>query len=131
MTRWMGIAALLVAAGIGLFLYSQQMKSVVPGAGTGPASPRATIDMTGVRNDLLAFANAEKQEYALEGKYLSFDDLRGKGTTLPRDSRGPFNYTVEIGDSSFRVVATYTGEPQPGVPKTMSIDDSMQISSAQ
>lgn len=125
------MAALLIATGIGLFLYSRQMKSIAPGAGSGPTSPRATIDMAGVKNDLLAFANAEKQQYALEGKYLSLDDLRAKGTTLPRDTRGPFTYSAEIGDSSFRIVATYSGEPQAGVPKTMSIDDSMQIASQQ
>ena len=58
MTRWMGLVGLLLAAAIGLFLYSKQMTSIAPGAGTGAASPRATIDVTGVRNDLLAFANA-------------------------------------------------------------------------
>ena len=127
MKNWMGIAALLIAAGIGLYLYSQQMKSIAPGAGTGAASPRATIDLAGVRNDLLAFANAEKQQYALEGKYLSLEELRSKGTAIPRDDRGPFHYTAEIGDSSFRVVATYSGEPQAGVPKSLSVDETMRV----
>jgi hypothetical protein len=127
MTRWMGIAGLLIAAGIGLFLYSRQLTSIAPGAGTGPASPRATIDVTGVRNDLVAFANAEKQQYALEGKYLSLDDLRAKGTVIPADHRGPFAYTADVSDSSFRITATYSGDPQPGVPKTLAISDSMAI----
>lgn len=129
MTRWMGIAGLLIAAGIGLFLYSKQMTSIAPGAATGAASPRATIDVTGVKNDLLAFGNAEKQQYALEGKYLSLDDLRAKGTVLPADHRGPYTYTADISDTSFRVTATYSGEAQAGVPRTLSISDSMSIES--
>lgn len=131
MTRWMGLIGLLLAAGIGLFLYSKQMTSIAPGAGTGAASPRATIDVTGVRNDLLSFANAEKQQYALEGKYLSLDDLRAKGTALPADRRGPYSYSADVSDSSFRITATYNGEAQAGVPKTLSIGDTMTIETQQ
>src|SRR5512146_2324514 len=129
MTRWMGLVGLLLAAGIGLFLYSKQMTSIAPGAGTGAASPRATIDVTGVRNDLLAFANAEKQQYALEGKYLGLDELRAKGTVIPADRRGPYSYTAEIGESTFRITATFNGEPQPGVPKTLSVGELMTVES--
>lgn len=129
MTRWMGLAGLLLAAGIGLFLYSKQMTSIVPGAATGKASPRATIDVVGVRNDLLSFANAEKQEFALEGKYLSLDDLRAKGTVIPADHRGPYSYSADVSDSSFRITATYSGDPQPGVPGSLSIGDTMAIES--
>ena len=129
MTRWMGMIGLLLAAGIGLWLYSKQMTSLTPGAATGAASPRATIDVTGVRNDLLAFANAEKQQYALEGKYLGLDELRAKGTVIPADRRGPYSYTAEIGESTFRITATFNGEPQPGVPKTLSVGELMTVES--
>jgi hypothetical protein len=85
------------------------------------------IDVTGVKGDLITFATAEKQQYALEGKYLSLDDLRAKGSTLPADRRGPFTYTAEIGDTEFRITATYGGVPSAGAPKSLSIDQTMQI----
>ncbi|HEY5162433.1 MAG TPA: hypothetical protein VII81_05410, partial [Terriglobales bacterium] len=60
-------------------------------------------------------------------KYLSLDDLRAKGSTLPADRRGPFTYTAEIGDTEFRITATYGGEPIAGAAKSLSIDQTMQI----
>jgi hypothetical protein len=46
---------------------------------------------------------------------------------MTRDNRGPYNYSAEISDSSFRIVATYAG-PDPGMPRTISVDQSMQVS---
>jgi len=127
MSRVLGFAGIVIAMAIGLYFYSQQMKSIAPGAGTGPASPRATIDVVGVKNDLLAFANAEKQQFALEGKYLSFDELRSKGTALPADRRGPYTYSADISETGFHITATYSGPDVAGVPKSLAISDSMEI----
>ena len=121
-----GLLGLVLALGIGAYLYTHSAKSAADAAG-GAGSPKMAIDVTGVKNDLIAFGNAEKQQYALEGKYLSLDDLRAKGSTIPADHRGPFTYTAEIGDTSFRIVATYGGEPIAGAPKSLSIDQTMQV----
>ena len=128
MSRAFGFVAILIVAAAGFYIYTKQAQSVSTGDGA-TASPRMTVDLAGVKNDLLAFANAEKQEYALDGKYLPLDDLRAKGTVLPRSPRGPFSYSAEVSETSFRVVATYSGPDVAGVPKTMSIGDSMQIES--
>ncbi len=123
MGRILGLLGLVIALAIGWYLYTRQAQSVSPAAG----SPRTAIDVTGVKNDLLAFANAEKQQFALEGKYLSFDELRAKGTALPNESRGPYSYSAEIGDSSFRITATCTGAEAQCGPRTFVIDETMQI----
>ena len=123
-----GLLGLVIALGIGAYVYTHSAKSAADAAG-GAGSPKMAIDVTGVKNDLIAFGNAEKQQYALEGKYLSLDDLRAKGTTIPADHRGPFTYSAEIGDTSFKITATYGGEPLAGAPKSLSIDESMQVKS--
>ncbi len=127
MGRMLGFAGLLVVLAVGLYIYSKQVTAVSP-AGDAAATPRATIDVAGVKNDLLAIGNAERGEFALNGKYASLDDLRSSGAiSLPQNGRGPYQYSVEITDSGFRVVASYTGEPAAGVPHTLTLDETMQI----
>jgi hypothetical protein len=121
-----GLLGLVMALGIGAYVYTHSAKSAADAAG-GAGSPRMAIDVTGVKNDLIAFGNAEKQQYALEGKYLSLDELRAKGSTIPADHRGPFSYTAEISETGFRVVATYGGEAMAGAPKSLSIDQTMEV----
>jgi hypothetical protein len=123
MGRMLGFVGLLIALAVGVYLYTRQAQST--SAALGAASPKTAIDVTGVRNDLIAFANAEKQQYALEGKYLPLTELRAKGTTIPTDRRGPYTYSAEISETSFRIVATYSGAE--GAPKMMSIGETMQI----
>ena len=48
-------------------------------------------------------------------------------TYKSRNSRGPYTYSADVSSGSFRILATYTGA-DPGMPKTISIDQSMQIS---
>ena len=124
--RVLGLLGLVIALAIGAYLYTRSAKDAATAAG-GAGSPKMAIDDTGVRADLIAFGNAEKQEYALEGKYLSFEDLRAKGTAIPADHRGPFTYTADISDTGFKITATYSGEPIQGAPKALSIDQTMQV----
>ncbi len=125
MTRMFGFVGLLIALAIGFYLYTKQTQTA--SSATGAATPRAAIDVAGVRNDLIAFANAEKQQYALEGKYLSLDELRAKGTVLPADRRGPYSYSADVSGASFRITATYSGPEMAGAPKSLSIGETMQI----
>jgi hypothetical protein len=125
MGRALGFVGLLVVVGVGFYIFTRQAESVAPAAG---GSPRATIDLAGVKNDLVALANAERRHFATEGKYVSIDELRTAGDiSMPTNRRGPYEYTAEVSDSGFRIVARHTGTPEPGVPRSMSIDDTMQI----
>ena len=127
MGRAFGFVGVLIVAALGFYIYSKQATAVSPG-GNPAASPRATIDLAGVKNDLLAIANAERGEFALNGKYASLDQLKASGAlSMKGDRRGPYHYEVEVGDSSFRVVATYGGEPMAGMPRAFTIDETMQI----
>ena len=126
MGRTLGFIALLIVVAAGFYIYSKQAESVAP-AGAGP-SPKATVDITGVKNDLLNIAKAERSHFALEGKYASLDDLRSSGElSLPTPGRGPYQYSLEMTDSGFRVVATYGGAPGAGLPQTIRVDENMQV----
>lgn len=119
-----GFLGLMIVLCVGLWFYTRQAKSVMP-AGSG--NVRAVADITGVQNDLLAIANSERSQFALEGKYLSLDELRSKGViNLPAAGRAGYTYSVEFGGNAFRVVASYSGPPG-AAPQTISVDQTMEI----
>ncbi|HEX6803316.1 MAG TPA: hypothetical protein VF133_06510 [Terriglobales bacterium] len=124
MGRIFGLLGLVIVLGIGYYIYIRQAQTA--SSTTGTAAPKAAVDVTGVRMDLLSFANAERQEFALEAKYLSIDDLRAKGVNLPADHRGPYSYSSAVTDSGFRISAI-ADEQLPGAPKSLSITEKMEI----
>jgi hypothetical protein len=126
MGRAFGFVTLIIVVAVGAYIYMRQAQSLTtPGNG----SPASTVDLMGVRNDLLAIAQAERSHAALQGGYASIETLRSQGElAMQRDSRGPYAYSAEIGDSSFRIIATYSGPRSAGAPRTISIDQTMQIS---
>ena len=125
MGKALSIVTLLAVLAFGSWYYMRQTQNVMS-AGTG--SPTATVDLIGVRNDLLAIAQAERSHAALKGSYASLDELRAQGElTMQRDRRGPYIYSAEITEASFRIVATYSGPENSGLPKSLSIDQTMDI----
>ncbi|MGZ4854798.1 MAG: hypothetical protein ACXV5R_06900 [Candidatus Angelobacter sp.] len=126
MGRAFGFLTLIVVVAAGAYIYMRQTQSVMS---AGTSSPTATVDLIGVRNDLLAIAQAERSHAATQGSYVSIDALRAQGDlTMTRDNRGPYNYSAELSDSSFRIVATYSGPESSGMPQTISVDQTMQVS---
>ncbi len=126
MQRLFGFIVLILVLAAGAYIYMRQTQSALT---AGTSNPTATVDLIGVKNDLLAIAQAERAHGALSGKFVSIDELRSQGDlTMPRNNRGPYNYSAEVSDSSFRIVATYAGPENSGMPKTISIDQSMEIS---
>lgn len=125
MSRAFSFIALIIVMGVGAYLYMRQTQSITAG---GSANPRATVDLIGVRNDLLAIAQAERSHNAMHSGYVSIEELRSQGElAMPRDNRGPYTYSAEVSDGGFRVVATYAGN-DPELPHTLSVDESMQVS---
>jgi hypothetical protein len=115
---------LLIAVVIGAYLYTEQAKSASREAG----NPKATVDVIGVRMDLVNMAQAERSYYAREGHYASLDDLRSSGDLLVRnDHRGFYSYSADYGDSNFTITASYSGPPNPDAPASLSIDQEMQV----
>ena len=126
MGRAFGFISLIIVVGIGAYIYMHQTQNVMS---AGTSNPTGTVDLIGVRNDLLAIAQAERSHAATQGSYVSIEALRSQGDlTMTRDNRGPYNYSAEISDGSFRILATYSGPESSGMPKILSVDQSMQVS---
>lgn len=118
---------LLIVLGVGAYIYKQQIVSTsAPGGST--SNPRATIDVTGVKNDLIAMGSAERRRFASDGKYVDISDLISNGDiSMQKPSRGDFSYSSSVTDTGFKITATYGGN-DPSAPRSMSIDENMQIS---
>src|SRR5260370_36009973 len=73
MGRVLGFLGTIITMAIGMYIYSLQIKTLTPGAGSGNSEEDATI--TGVKNDLIGIANAERGYQASEGEYASLDEV--------------------------------------------------------
>jgi hypothetical protein len=119
---FVGLLVALITAGMLITYYSRSVRENTGG------NPRAAVDIAGVRNDLVNLANAERRYFAREGKYASIDELRAAGDiSMPSNNRGPYLYTADISENSFRITAIYTGPPDSTVVRSLTIDESMQI----
>ncbi len=122
MGRLIGFVGTVVTLAIGMYIYSLQVKTLTPGAGSGNSADVVTI--TGVKNDLIGIANAERGYMATEGKYASLDELKAGNYISIRAERPPYVYDVETTSSSFRATATRTTK---GAPAQLWITESMQV----
>lgn len=126
MSRAIAFIAVLAAVVVGAWYYMKSTQSASP-AGTN--NPTATVNLAGVKNDLVTLANAERRHFASEGKYVSIDELRSAGDiSMPSNQRGPYSYSADVTDSGFRITATCSGACA-GLPASFSIDETMQITS--
>ena len=109
MGRLFGFVGLLVVALVVASLYSRQTQNIL--GATNTAAPSATINIVGVRNDLLALANAELSHFALEGKYVSLDELRSpEGISMKTSNRRLCSYDASVRETSFIITATCSGQ---------------------
>jgi len=126
MGRGFGFLTLIIVVAAGAYIYMRQTQGIMT---AGTSSPTATVDLIGVKNDLLAMAQAERSHAALQGGYAPLETLRSQGElTMQRTSRGPYTYSADISDGAFRIVAACSGPESAGLPRTISIDQTMQIS---
>lgn len=128
MRALMSLAGLLIVLGIGLFVYRSYFTGPAGGAtSVGTPNPRAIADVSGVKNDLLAMAQAERTYMALNGRYATLEELYRSGDLLldPSRERQGYSYSAEIAERRFRITATYHG-PAADMP-SFSIDESMQV----
>ncbi|HLJ29440.1 MAG TPA: hypothetical protein VKY85_22215 [Candidatus Angelobacter sp.] len=126
MGRFFGLVSVLIVMAAGVYIYMQQAQSATA---EGAGSPQGTVDLVGVRHDLMSIAQAERVHNSLHGSYGSLDELRSSGDlTMGRGNRGPYNYSVEVSGSGFRATATYSGPANIAASRTISIDQNMQFS---
>ena len=123
MGRLLGFLGTIVTMAIGMYIYSLQVKTLTPGAGSGNSEEVATI--AGVKNDLIGIANAERGYLASQGKYASLDELISGNYVRMKSERPPYIYDVEItSSSSFRASATRTTK---GAPAQLWITETMRV----
>jgi hypothetical protein len=124
--------SILIVAAISLGSYLVFLKQAAPGRGMVVTQ---TISMTGVQNDLMAIAQAERMYFAQNGSYADLQTLQTSGTmNITRTSRDGYTYTVEPSANTFTVTARHSAPPMdlpagvtpPRFP-TLSIDQTMEI----
>jgi hypothetical protein len=125
MGRLFSFLSVVVVLGAGIYIYSRQAQS--SSAAAGANNPRAAIDITGVRTDLMTIAQAERGHFALEGKYASFDELISSHAMTVTRQRPPYSYEIETSSGGFRVVATRNGADDSGAPAQLTVDENMQF----
>jgi hypothetical protein len=129
MGRLFSFIGIITVMAVGMYIYARQSQS--SSAAAGGNNPKAAINITGVRSDLMAIAQAERGYFALEGKYASLDELISSHSLSVARQRPPYSYEIETGGSGFRVIATRSGDDASGAPAQLSVDENMQFSSSQ
>ena len=123
MKKAAGLLSLVIALGIGYFIFKSQFTQ----GPMGGAPPQQTIDVAGVKNDLLVIGQAERMYLASHGTYASVEQLQQDGAiTFSGINRRGYNYTAEISGEHFRIVAAPADPAKAGWP-TLAIDDTMQV----
>jgi len=129
MGRLFGFLSLIIVMAVGLYIYSKQAQ--ISSAPAGANNPKAAINITGVRGDLISIATAERRYFASEGKYASLDELISANYLTVARQRPPYTYEVETSSSGFRVVATRTADDGSGTPAQLSVDENMEFQQSQ
>ena len=122
--RVFGFLGMVITVAIGMYIYSLQVKTLAPSA-SGNSLEMATI--TGVKNDLIGIANAERGYLASQGKYGSLEELTSGNYVTIKGERPPYIYEVEVNSSGFRATATRTTK---GAPAQLWITENMQVESS-
>jgi hypothetical protein len=129
MGRIFGFLGLVAALAVGMYIYAKQAQSTSAAAGAN--NPKAAVNITGVRTDLMNIAQAERGYFASEGKYASLDELISSRSITVSRQRPPYTYEVETGSNGFRVIATRSGDDASGMPAQLSVDQDMQFQQSQ
>jgi hypothetical protein len=121
------LVGLLVVALIAVLVYKFYFSKTGDG---GTATPMQTIDVVGVKNDLLAIAQAERLYQAQHGNYASLEELNSSGAmSVTKTNRDGYTYEVQTTAADFHVIAHCPAATQPGC-VNYSVDPSMEVSAA-
>lgn len=127
-----GMIGLLIVAAISVGAYLFFLKQAARGPGMVATQ---AISTTGVKNDLIAIAQAERMYFVQNGSYTDLATLASSGTmNITRTSRDGYTYSVETSGNGFIVTANYTAPPlempagvaPPHFP-TFTVDQSMEV----
>jgi len=95
---------------------------------TGGQPPAETIDVVGVKSDLLSIAQAERVYMASHGSYASVDELQQDGSiTFSGANRRGYNYSADVDDGQHFKITAAPSDPAKSNWPTLSIDETMQV----
>jgi uncharacterized protein YpmB len=121
MGRVLGLLIVMVIVALSYKLYFSHLRS------TGTGSPAQAINVVGVKNDLVAIAQAERAYQAEHGSYASLDQLTSSGAmTMIKSGRDGYTYDVETSSGGFRAVAHCPAATSPGC-TNWAVDQTMEI----
>ena len=129
MGRIFGFLSIVIVLGAGMYIYSKQAQS--SSALAGANNPKAAINITGVKTDLINIAGAERRYFATEGKYATLDELISTNYVSVARQRLPYSYDIQISGGGFHVIATRAGDDASGTPSQLSVDENMEFQSSQ
>ena len=122
-----GMLGILVVALIALLAYSFYF-SKARSDGTG--TPAQTINIVGVKNDLIALAQAERGYQAEHGGFASLGDLTSSGAlAMQNRSRQGYTYDIENTSNGFRAIAHCPTVTNPGCTDYF-VDQTMEVQTA-
>jgi hypothetical protein len=122
------LVGLLVVALIAVMTYKYYFQKV---ESTSGMTPTQTINMVGVKNDLLAIAQAERTYQAEHGAYVSFSDLSSSGAlAISSAGRDGYVYDVDLSGGGFRVFTHCPATTNPGC-QNYSVDQTMEVQTTQ
>jgi hypothetical protein len=124
MRKRASILGLVLALGAGYLVYKAQLTQ----GPLGETPPQQRIDVTGVQNDLLGIAQAERIFLASNGSYATLDQLQQDGslTFSPSNHRG-YRFATDLRDGHFLITASPVDPAKQGWP-VLTIDETLQIS---
>lgn len=125
MGRIFSLVATVIVLAAGLYIYARQAQST--SAAAGVSNPKAAVNITGVRSDLVTIAQAERGYFALEGKYASLDELISSRSLSVARQRPPYSYEIDVAGNGFRVIATRSVDDGSGSPAQLAVDENMQF----
>jgi hypothetical protein len=122
------LVGLLVVALIAVMTYKYYFQKV---ESTSGMTPTQTINMVGVKNDLLAIAQAERTYQAEHGAYVSFSDLTSSGAlAISSAGRDGYVYDVDLSGGGFRVFTHCPATTNPRC-QNYSVDQTMEVQTTQ
>ena len=121
------LIGLLVVALIAGMIYKYYFQGL---QASGPATPAQTINIVGVKNDLIGIAQAERAYQAEHGTYASLDELTSRGALAMKSaSRDGYVYDVDFSAQAFRAFTHCPVATQPGC-QNWSVDQTMEVQSS-
>jgi hypothetical protein len=122
-----GMLGVLVVALISLLAYKYYFASA---QSDGTGTPAQTINIVGVKNDLIALAQAERGYQAEHGGFASLEDLTSSGAlTMQNRSRMGYTYEIQNAPGGFKAVAHCPVATNPGCTDYF-VDQTMEVQSA-